>query len=334
MPVRRDSQMQITTNPAIAIDDSELGKGILLPNNKTTEQPADLQALVKIPTNESLDAAKDDDVTVDTALGNRGASSDAGANSEADADPGEVVPHRLEDTYPSRPTPIKDQDENAEDPEPASEIAEFENLPEEDGDHTDGYPEHQSDGNSDDEWSNKDEEEMELMELSALPLGMLGPVIDAPGSDAADTGVFEINIGPEMMMAGNGDGMVEEIWISGDEAPTSHGGVFGFGLESLADELEEVMEGLTGTFVKDPAQVSTAAAAATEVARIGEADVEKGWAGLGNVVGIVVAASVLIPLIVIAAAGCCAAFFVAKMRARRRGYREVQEHLNNDEDWS
>ncbi|KAJ6262576.1 hypothetical protein Dda_3387 [Drechslerella dactyloides] len=348
MHIRRNSQLVASTSPAVAIDDSELGKNVLLDDG--SNQPADLQGVVKIPTDESLEAAEKD-ANADTTLGNRGAGADADASSDAnagagaDADAGEVVPHRLEDATPSRPTPIKDQDVDADTEYP-------DNAPEDAGnedweaisadgqdDHIGGYPEHQSD--SDDEWFDAaDPEEMQLVEVGGfggVPLGMLGPVVDAPGSDEADTGIMEIEIlppnAPEMLMTGgSGDGMIEEIWISGDNRQSSHGvgnGGFGFGLDNLADEIEEIMEGLTGTIVKDPAQISggqdamqsmPTAAAPTDVARVGQEDVAKGWAALGSIMEAVL--------------GLCAAIFVSKMRARRRGYREVQERLNDDEDWS
>ncbi|KAF3906034.1 hypothetical protein ABW21_db0206271 [Orbilia brochopaga] len=334
MLVRRSSQFDLSMNPAVAIDDSELGKDILLDDQSTASQPAVQQGVVKIPTYESLQAANNADANVDPALGNRGASSDAGASTEADADAGDVVPHRLEDTYPSRPSPIKDEpaDTDASLSENDGDAG-TQDLSEGDGDHTDGYPEHQMDTSDDDEWNHEEEEALQLIEMGGFPLGMLGPVMDAPGSELADTGILEIDIGPEMMMAsGGGDGMVEEIWIT-DGTPASHGG-FESGLDSLAEEIEVMMQGLTGTFVKDPAQVAAGQdiATATDIARIDPANVREGWSALGGVVGIV-AMSVLLSLVVITGLGCGAAVCIAKRRARRRGYREVEERLNTDEDW-
>ncbi|KAK6358662.1 hypothetical protein TWF730_007985 [Orbilia blumenaviensis] len=227
-------------------------------------------------------AASDDDnhippeyqqekVEKEETLANRGAESSAVSNSSADADPeaGEVVSHRLDQTYPDipRPTPIKVQSNgDSNPPPPATDMADSGGTIDNNGDEK--LIESDSDSDAEDVDGNDEklkeiEDIAKTISLPGLPLGMLGPVIGAPNSIASgpdgDEGVVEIEVMPntngmlDFPLGGsalnNNNNMVEEIWITTDDSSAGGPpGGEGFNpLDMLANQLENIMGGIFGS---------------------------------------------------------------------------------------
>ncbi|KAK6544120.1 hypothetical protein TWF694_000829 [Orbilia ellipsospora] len=282
-------------------------------------------------------------------------------NRDAVGDAGEVMAHKLENAYPGRPTPIKIQSSDT-----IPEVAEIQE------DHNDeNFKGSQGGEDVNDKQvgdGNVNPDDMGVLEaadLPGLPLGMLGPVIAGPRAAFSDedSGLTEIEIMPSAMnvdinfggapAADDNNGVVEEIWIASSDDTPNEMNDGGFNpLYSLAEKLGEVMGGLMGEISKpkDPApmlgqpidevmlpngqrQRQPNINTVPTVVSTPTVQPETGWDTLGKVVG-AVALSVLGPVVVITLLGFLIYMCVRRMRVMNRGYKEVQERLCGDEEWS
>ncbi|KAF3297012.1 hypothetical protein TWF132_008383 [Orbilia oligospora] len=203
----------------------------------------------------------------DVNLSNRGADTNAETSGEA----GEVVSHRLDQTYPDipRPTPIKLQTSGGEGSTPPVLVQGGDNN------NNNGNTVEDQDKNEEkeDEDEGSDEKKEKGIEdiaksisLPGLPLGMLGPLMGPINSissvpDNGPEGIMEIEVIPSggidvpvfpgMQDRNNNNNMVEEIWITTDDSspgstpPGVEAGMFN-PLDMLANQLESIMGGIFG----------------------------------------------------------------------------------------
>ncbi|KAK6519379.1 hypothetical protein TWF281_003213 [Arthrobotrys megalospora] len=297
------------------------------------------------------------------------ANRDAGSNSQPTTDPeaGGVVAHRLDQTYPDipRPTPIKVQTSGGD----SSTTA----VNNDNGETFQDHSIKPVESNNENKENDKSIDDIAAtVSLPGLPLGMLGPLMGPTNSisgvnddnDGDATSVVEIEVMPTIngmfdipaTSSPGGDNMVEEIWITGSEDSSKPPGTGGDGfnpLDMLANELESMMGGIFGTKGKSKPEQPVLGQPIDEVmlpnglpqrgpevpvnvSFPGGEDlgaVKRGWGDMGKVVGIVML-SVLGPIIAITALGCGTVFLVKRVRAKRKGYKEVQSGLCGDEEWN
>ncbi|KAK6348598.1 hypothetical protein TWF718_006386 [Orbilia javanica] len=326
----------------------------------------------------------EEEVMGDVNLSNRDADTNAIPTPNAEAEAGEVVSHRLDQTYPDipRPTPIKLQNGGEGSTPPVlvqsgdnEGFGSDSNSMDSDGD-DDG--EQKEDGGNNDEQKLKGVEDIaKSISLPGLPLGMPGPLISPTTSisslpDNGPEGIMEIEILPSAdgmsipsMLAPTAmqdNNVVEEIWITTDDSssPTSMGPA-GAGmsnpLDMLANQLESIMGGMfggpkpeekklgqpidqvmlpNGLPQKGPEATMDIGGDDTTTnagAVGGDEAAERGWEDMGKVAGILLL-SVIGPIVIITALGCGITFLVKRVKAKGRGYREVQPGPCGDEEWN
>ncbi|KAF3220710.1 hypothetical protein TWF679_008906 [Orbilia oligospora] len=202
-------------------------------------------------------------------LSNRGAD----ANAETSGEAGEVVSHRLDQTYPDipRPTPIKLHMSGGEESTPPVLIQGGDiNNNNNNGDTVEDPDENEEKEDEDEGSDEKKEKGIEdiarSISLPGLPLGMLGPLMGPINSissvpDNEPEGIMEIEVIPSggidvpafpgMQDRNNNNNMVEEIWITTDDfspgstPPGAEAGMFN-PLDMLANQLESIMGGIFG----------------------------------------------------------------------------------------
>ncbi|KAK6519871.1 hypothetical protein TWF506_000166 [Arthrobotrys conoides] len=194
-----------------------------------------------------------------TILSNR----EADTNAEPSGEAGEVVSHRLDQTYPEipRPTPIKLQSSEGEGSTPPILVQGEDN-------NEDNKVENRDEDKKEDEDNGEGdiqkgiEDIAKSISLPGLPLGMLGPLMGPTTpfpsiSDDGPDGIMEIEVLPSPGgmdipnfpgMQDNNNNMVEEIWITTDDSSpnNSPGGAPFDPLDTLASQLESIMGGIFG----------------------------------------------------------------------------------------